>query len=98
MTNTAACFMNSNQILHDYPFVLSCIYVSACISGDITTENVRSKSLQREMDTMINDLQNVLWSNCLFVCCVCVCAVKFQFLFPRSIIIIIIIAIIILYV
>ena len=30
-------------------------------SGDITAENVRSRTLQREMDAMINDLQNVLW-------------------------------------
>jgi len=30
------------------------------LEGDITAENVRSKSLQREMDSMINDLQNVL--------------------------------------
>jgi hypothetical protein len=39
------------------PLYISCI---VCISGDITAENVRSKSLQREMDSMINDLQNVL--------------------------------------
>jgi hypothetical protein len=69
-------------------------YMCVCISGDITSENARSKSLQREMDSMINDLQNVLWFiYCLFV----VCVMKFQFLFVRLIIILITI-IIILYV
>ena len=37
------------------------MFVVLCFSGDIAAENVRSRCLQREMDTMINDLQNVLW-------------------------------------
>ena len=46
-------------------FVCPCVCLCMCISGDITSENVRSKSLQGEMDSMINDLQNVLWLPCV---------------------------------
>ncbi len=92
----------SNLCMIDYSLILF-LHLRVCISGDITAENARGKNFQREMDSMINDLQNVLWFIylfiCLFDCCVCVMW-NFQFLFLRFIIIIItiIIIIIILYV
>ncbi len=69
------CLIN-HSFAHFLPLYL---HLCVCISGEINAENVRSKNLQREMDSMINDLQNVLW---LF-CRACLCDVSFQFLFLR---------------
>lgn len=61
-STTNACALSNQHLLFDcfhvQPYLPGCVCV--CISGDIAAENVRGKGLQREMDSVINDLQNVL--------------------------------------